>query len=105
MNKKSKGVKFDTGKLRWDLLPLSPLREVIKAFMHGAEIYSDWNWKVVVSETNGKQRYYNPALRHLTDYWDEDRDDYDKDSRLHHLAHGICCLLILLWKELKDKND
>lgn len=101
--KKTKGMKFDTGKLRWDLLPLDPIREVIKVFVYGSKKYDDFNWENVVSEPNGKQRYYNASLRHITDYW-QDNKSCDKESKLHHLAHGICCLLILLWKELREKR-
>ncbi len=59
-------------------------------------IYGNENWKLV---EDGKRRYYEALIRHVTAWWCG--ESCDKDDGLHHLAHAGCCLLFLLWI---DKN-
>lgn len=92
---KKAGIKYDKEKLRWDLLPLGPIRIVIRVLMHGSRKYADDNWKKV---SNARDRYYNAAMRHLTAH--RDGEFVDKESGLPHLAHCICCLIFLLWIDL-----
>lgn len=85
------------GKDRWDLLPIDPIRQVVKVLTLGAKKYTDNGWQEVVSKT--PDEYYAAALRHLTAWREGDR--YDKESGLHHLSHCICCIIFLLWNDLK----
>ena len=94
LNKILRGVKYDTGKLRYDLLPVEPIEEVIKVLTLGAEKYSAENWKKVKPYDT---RYYNAALRHIQAWRRGER--LDEESKLPHLAHAVCCLLFILWKE------
>lgn len=114
----SKGIKYDNGKLRWSLLPIKVMREVIKVLMHGAKKYKPDNWKYVEP---WDKRYYNSTKRHLNDWWlgyKNDGDEIeDKEERkeaikkldksgYHHLAHAICCLIFLLWGDMnKDRTQ
>jgi len=93
-------IKKDKGKLRWDLLPLKPIEQVVRVLTKGAKKYSDNNWKTV---PNFNERYYAAAMRHLTRW----RMGYkkDKESGLSHLAHVICCLIFLLWGELNGSRN
>lgn len=86
---KSTFVKHDDDKLRWDLLPNSALKGVIRALMHGTKEYDDHNWKKGAEWS----RYYNSAMRHLTDWWEG--EDNDPDSDLNPLYHAMCCLVFL----------
>ena len=88
------GSKFDNKKLRWDLLPLKPIEQVVRVLTKGANKYSDNNWKHV---DNFEDRYYAAAMRHITRW----RMGFkrDKESGMPHLAHAICCLIFILWKE------
>ena len=97
------GVKFDDGKLRYDLLPICGIREIIRVLMHGAKKYDDNNWHKVASQPEGKARYYNACKRHIDDWWEGEEND--KESGLHHLAHAACCLLFLLWLYFKGEKD
>ena len=90
-----KGIKNDIEKDDWYLLPIEPIRCVIRVLMYGAKKYAPDNWKHV----EPKERYYSAALRHITAWREGER--LDKESGLSHLAHAICCLLFLLWKERK----
>jgi hypothetical protein len=87
-------------KLRWELLPLREIEDVIKILMMGAEKYADFNWQKL---DNLKERYWAAAMRHLSAW--KQGEKYDKESGLSHLAHGICCLLFCLWKEKEEEKE
>ena len=91
------GRKDDNDKLRWNLLPTEPVEEIVKVLMFGAKKYGDDNWKSV---GNGKERYYNAAMRHLAEY--AKGNLLDEESGLTHTAHAGCCLLFLTYLEWKD---
>ena len=94
------GVKYDQEKLRWDLLPMGPIKEVIKVLMYGVNKYAVNNWQKVALDKGGDTRYYNAAMRHI-DAWFSEEEKNDTESRYHHLAHAICCLLYLLWFDME----
>ena len=96
LSTETEGKKNDKGKLDWALLPLYPIREVIKVLMWGEKSYNRDNWQLV---ENSRLRYYNAAMRHITT-WFEGRKN-DSDTKLHHLAHAVCCLLFLMWFDKK----
>ena len=88
------GVKYDQEKLRYDLLPIEPLEEVVKVLMLGAKKYADDNWMKVEPY---EKRYYSAVLRHIMAW--KKGEIVDKETQLHHIAHAICCLMFILWKE------
>ena len=92
------GRKFDSEKLRWDLLPFDCLNEIIRVLMHGANKYSDYGWQTV---PNAKQRYFSALIRHVSAWWQGEKKD--PESGLSHLAHAGCCLLFLMWFDRKEK--
>lgn len=94
-----KGVKYDTGKDRWDLLPLKPLRYVVKVLTKGVKKYAPDNWKKV---KNSKERYYSAMMRHIVSHKNEEW--LDKETKLPHLAHALCCLIFWFWHELKGRQ-
>jgi len=94
------GKKYDTGKLRWNLLPSASIRQVIKVLMYGADKYGDFDWKKV---TSVKERYYNAAMRHLNAWWEGEVND--PETKLHHLAHASCCLLFLIHFDIFGKEE
>jgi hypothetical protein len=93
------GLRYNKDKLRWDLLPLKPLTEVLKVFTKGAEKYKDWNWyrgmKYSVS--------YNSGQRHRSAWWLGERND--PESGLHHLGHSIVNDLFNLTYELEERKN
>jgi len=96
MKDETKGLKYDDGKLRWSLLPLGPIREIIRVLEFGAKKYGENNWQKL---DNGRTRYYEALLRHITAWFEGEVND--PESGLHHLAHAGCCLLFLLWSDKK----
>ena len=91
------GKKFDEGKLRYDLLPVEALREVVKVLTFGAKKYGDNNWKI----TKPESRYTAAAMRHGEAY--RGGEVHDPESGIHHLAHRICCDLFLLQIDLEKE--
>lgn len=95
--KEQEGMKFDAGKLRYDLMPVCADREVVKILTFGAAKYADDNWRKV---DNQKKRYYAAARRHI-EAW-RGNEMLDVESGYHHLAHAICCLIFLMTPELEN---
>lgn len=93
------GVKADTNKLCWHLLPYAAVAEVVAVLQVGAEKYSQWNWLGGMPYS----RCHNSAMRHLTAWWA--REDNDPESGLSHLAHAACNLLFLLTFVLMGRGE
>lgn len=100
---KSSGDKYDSGKLRYDLIPAYPIEQLAAVFTFGAKKYDDWNWTkgIVFSRLIGS------LFRHL---WAFVRGiDNDHESGLPHLAHVMWNAAALLYfteyrKDLDDRK-
>jgi hypothetical protein len=86
------GTKYDGTKLRWDLLPLDTIEDVVKVLTFGANKYGANNWKEV---NNAKERYFAALMRHIV-AWRLD-EKTDSESGISHIAHAICNLIFLDW--------
>lgn len=93
-----KGLKFDTGKPRLELLPPAAIEAVGRVLAFGAKKYAPGNW---VHVEDGQNRYLAACLRHVFAYMRGEEND--SESGEHHLAHAACCLLFIL--ELKDHHE
>jgi len=96
---KVEGTKFDRGKLRYDLLPPECLEALVEVLTFGAQKYEAHNWQKVEPLT---ERYIAALFRHI-EAWRKG-EGLDPDSGLHHLAHAMCNVMFLLWKEKQDEN-
>ena len=85
-----KFLKFDNGKVRMSLLPPIALKAIARAYTYGEKKYNAWNW--IKAPTWSE--YYDPLQRHLNACWSG--EDCDDESKLLHLAHAGCCLMMLL---------
>lgn len=90
--------KYDAGKRRWSLLPLVALGLVVDVLEFGARKYAPDGWRSV---SNARTRYYDAAMRHLTEWW-TGNETADAESGLPHLAHAACCVLFLLALETEE---
>lgn len=97
---KSTGVKYDSGKPQWSLLPFKALTEVVEVLTYGAKKYAPDNWKKV---PDARRRYIDAGFRHFTAY--ASGETHDPETGKHHLAHAICCLLYLIAFDLGEHND
>lgn len=95
----SRGMKFDgANKLRWDLLPIAIVEDIVKVLTFGATKYADNNWQKV---DNAKERYYAALMRHITS-WRKGKINDPETADLPHLACAACNLIFLSWF---DKNN
>ena len=87
-------------KLRWDLLPLEEVEDIVKVFTAGANKYGDNTWQHL---ENGYQRYKGAMLRHLVEY--EKGNEIDEETGCRHLAqvawNAISMLYLSKRKEIK----
>ena len=92
-----KGMKFDSGKLDYTLVPWDGMDEVVKVLEFGAKKYARDNWKKV---EHAETRYLAAAFRHIIKY--NEGEVADKETGLSHLAHATCCMLFLLAMEKQN---
>ena len=95
--------KFDSTKVRVDLLPIDPMMQVANVFGFGAKKYFANSYRQ--GETVAWSRTYGSILRHLFAFWQG--EDTDPESGLPHLAHAGTQLFILMEHTAhnKDKDD
>jgi|TARA_B110000902_G_C14273059_1_gene573938 deoxycytidylate deaminase len=87
-------MKFDTDKLRYDLIPPKSMEYLAKVLTFGAKKYKPNNWK----NNTDLGRYESALMRHFEAY--RLGEYHDEDSGLPHLAHALTNLVFLL--ELTD---
>jgi 5'(3')-deoxyribonucleotidase len=79
-----KGLRFNKGKLRYDLVQPNAHEEMVKVLTFGAEKYEDRNWEKGMSWSN----VIASLKRHIAAI--EKGEDYDEESGLLHAAHVAC---------------
>lgn len=92
-----KSIKQDRGKVRVDLVEPSFIMSVARIMTYGIEeqYYLEDSWKEVPNAIN---RYYAALMRHILAW--RGGNDYDDQSRFHHLAHAAANIMMLLWFEM-----
>lgn len=95
-----KGVKYDSNKPEYSLLPPVALLEMVKNLTFGAQKYQRENWRRV---PDAKRRYLNAAQRHIW-LWQMGETD-DPENNLHHLAAAAVNLMFILELDLLDIRD
>lgn len=68
-------------KLRWDLLPLAEIEDIVKVYTAGADKYGPNKWQGL---PDGYNRYKGAMLRHLMEY--EKGNTIDEETGCLHLA-------------------
>ncbi len=93
------GIKYDSAKPDYSLVPFKSLDEVVKVLTHGANKYDRHNWRKIDA-----RRYQAAALRHISAHMQGEL--IDPDSGCDHLAHAICSLFFIMENisNAKDNN-
>lgn len=91
-------MKFDTSKLRYDLIPTSTTKALAQVLTYGAKKYKPNNWQNV----DDPDRYVAALYRHL-EAW-RDGEKVDKESGLQHLAHALTNVAFLLHLDKPTKR-
>lgn len=84
------GIKHDTGKARWDLLPWSELDGIAQVLTLGADKYAPNNWQGLSTD-----RLFAAAMRHITAHIGG--EPRDQETQEMHLHHAVCELLFISW--------
>jgi hypothetical protein len=92
------GRKFDGDKLRWDLLPIECVEDVVRILTFGAKKYAPNNWQNL---SEAEDRYYAALLRHLAEW--RKGNLIDEESGMSHMAHIMCKVVFLEWLEKNNK--
>ena len=92
------GRKFDSDKLRYDLIPPVIDEELAKILTYGAKKYGENNWQ---SLENFNNRYYAALRRHI-EAW-RNGEDIDEESGEHHLSHALTNIAFLVWNNVNKK--
>lgn len=82
------GVKYDDGKLRYDLIPPEALQGLALVYTIGAKKYEDRNWEKGI----GYSRIYGALMRHTQAF--VLGEDMDPDGQ-HHLDSVSWCAFAL----------
>lgn len=91
----SEGVKHDSGKDPWHLLPWDAARGIVRVLAFGAGKYGDRNWERGMAWS----RPFAALQRHLTAWWEGERAD--PETGYSHLWHAGCCLVFLISYEIR----
>lgn len=89
---------FKDNKLRWDLLPLGLIEEVVRVYDAGAKKYGANRWQNL---ENGKSRYFAAMMRHIRA---SQIEDVDEDTGCYHLAQVCFNALAMLHFKLKENE-
>lgn len=81
---KGKGLRFNKGKLRYDLVQPQAFEDFVRVLTDGAEKYFDRNWENGLSWTS----VLASLKRHIAAI--EKGEDYDPESGRLHIAHAAC---------------
>lgn len=86
------GIKYDTDKLRWDLLDVDFPEGIVKVLTFGAKKYDPNNWRKLV-DNNGTERCYAAFMRHMVEW--RKGNKVDPETGIPHIFHAACNLYFL----------
>lgn len=87
------GIKDDSGKLRFDLIPPEAMEELARVYTIGAVKYGDRNWEKGLHWG----RVFAAMMRHAWAWWRGEK--LDPEDGQHHLASVAWCALSLMTLE------
>lgn len=84
--------------VRLHAIPVEALWELGKAYAYGEDKYADYNFRKGYKWSLS----YDAMQRHQWLFWN--RQDYDQESGIHHLAHSLWHNLTLLFFALTGRG-
>jgi hypothetical protein len=101
MIKRKVPLKFDTEKVRLELIPPELLLGTGRGLTYGAKKYAAGNW--AVGDGFKYSRLYGALQRHLTEFWSG--NNIDPESGLCHLDHAACMLSFLMATHIRKPSQ
>ncbi len=93
------GIKWDGGKVRFELIPPEAVYGAAKVFTYGAKKYADNNW----AKGMNWMRLFGSLSRHIWSWaWGQ---DLDPDTGFHHLDMALCNLMMLRALVARDEGE
>jgi hypothetical protein len=96
--KTGEAIRYDYGKLRWDLMPDDALEKIVEIYTHGSIKYNDENWR----DGFLWKRCIGSLKRHLKAF--TIGEDIDEDSGALHLSQIAWNTITLLWYQIHFKG-
>lgn len=97
---KKEGVKYDGGKLRYDLIPAYALEQLAAIYTMGSKKYDDNNWRKGMKWT----RIFGALMRHAWAWYRG--QDIDPESGLNHMAHASWnCFTLVEYARIRPEFD
>lgn len=98
--RQTRGMKYDAGKLGYDLIDDAAEAEFVAVLTYGAVKYDPDNWALV---DDAERRYYAAARRHMAA--DRRGEIFDEEHGLLALAGAICDLHFLLALRIRKNPE
>jgi hypothetical protein len=96
---KKLGMRFNSGKVRLDLLPFGAISEVANVSTYGSRKYDDENWRKGLKFKDTYRAILSHAFKWFTG------EQYDPESGCHHLAHAAWNCLAIVEFELLNRTE
>lgn len=95
------GVKYDTDKARYDLIPADALEALANHYRYGAKKYEDRNWEKGIKYS----RIFAAMMRHAWAFWRG--EEIDEESGAHHMVAVAWCAFALFhyWNRKQGELD
>lgn len=94
-----KGLRYDAGKLRLDLIPPEWIEALGAVLTAGAAKYADRNWELGMKWS----KCHGPMMRHIVKWLKGERDD--PETKCRHLAHVAWNALALMVYEMRGLGE
>lgn len=99
----TEGLKYDSEKVRLELIPAELLFSVGSVLTFGAKKYADRNWELGMSWS----RVFGATMRHMWAWWAGKQPtssnfafgELDEETKFSHLWHAACCITFLVTYE------
>lgn len=100
VSESKRGVKFDEGKVRFDLVDGYALYEVARVYTYGTKKYDDNNWRKGMKWG----RIFGAMMRHAWAFWRG--EEIDEESGLPHMAMAAWqCMTLLNYTKTHPELD
>lgn len=93
------GVKFDSDKIRPELIAPEFIESLSEVLTYGAKKYADRNWEKGMDWS----RVFGGLMRHMWAWWRG--ESFDPETGFSHLAHAACCIMFLVTYEKRNVGN